>query len=70
MRAVRRDPEDPTVRQALESLARGSDLVFPSRFRKWLRDFRQVGGVGDQGCVMHRLMQESPTPPFSSVVLG
>ncbi|XP_036010591.1 serine/threonine-protein phosphatase 2A regulatory subunit B'' subunit delta isoform X5 [Mus musculus] len=47
IRALRRDPDDPAVRQALASLARGSDLVFPSRFQKWLRDFRQVGGVSD-----------------------
>lgn len=44
-----RDPHDPAVRLALAALARGCDLVFPSRFLKRLRDFRQVrvrGGLG------------------------
>eukprot|EP00072_Mus_musculus_P067465 XP_017169228.1 PREDICTED: serine/threonine-protein phosphatase 2A regulatory subunit B'' subunit delta-like [Mus musculus] len=52
IRALRRDPDDPAVRQALASLARGSDLVFPSRFQKWLRDFRQV----------HAHRKEEPPP--------
>lgn len=42
----RRDPDDPAVRQALVALARGCDLVFPSRFRKRLRDFRKVRDGG------------------------
>lgn len=44
--SLRRDPDDPAVWQALAALARGCDLVFPSRFRKRLRDFRQVWGQG------------------------
>ncbi|XP_052025370.1 serine/threonine-protein phosphatase 2A regulatory subunit B'' subunit beta isoform X2 [Apodemus sylvaticus] len=50
--SLRRDPDDPAVRQALAALARGCDLVFPSRFRKRLRDFRQVDAL-----------REEPPPP-------
>lgn len=49
--SLRRDPDDPAVRQALAALARGCDFVFPSRFRKRLRDFRRVRGdaAGSRG---------------------
>lgn len=42
--SLRGDPDlrDPDLRQELAALARGCDLVLPSRFKRRLKAFRQV----------------------------
>lgn len=61
--------QDPDLRQELASLARGCDFVLPSRFKKRLKAFQQVGVPSVCLCVRGWLAGYVRANPWLSVSL-